>query len=535
MAWRRSPRHVGPMTSSDDGPLTLDDARGVLKRRFGYPDFRGVQADVIAAALAGHDVLALMPTGAGKSVCFQIPAELAEGTTLVVSPLISLMTDQVARLRELGVPAGALHGALERRERDRTLADFGAGALTLLYVAPERFRAPDFQRVLRGVRVARLAVDEAHCIVSWGGSFRPAYRGLGRVRAALGCPCTALTATATPEVRAAIIDALGLVDPVVVASGVDRPNLRWEVAHVRDRREKDRALVRLVPRVADGCSMVYAATRRTTDGLADLLRARGADAVAYHAGVSDRERERIQGRFIAGDAPVIVATSAFGMGIDRPDVRRVIHYDMPAALEDYAQEAGRAGRDGAPARCVLLYAPGDERIQVHLMRLAHPGPRVLRALLRWLRERPAEDRDGGWPVVRVRPVEALGALRRIAGAPQLEAALRILGECGVARPLSTGGSTQTWAVRPAGELAEGPIRRDRAAFARERRGLAAMRRYARDRTCLRARIMAHFGEAPPPGGCGNCDPCDARSGASEAARRRRTGSAWPLFATRLRT
>ena len=535
MAWRRSPRHVGPMTSSDDGPLTLDDARGVLKRRFGYPDFRGVQADVIAAALAGHDVLALMPTGAGKSVCFQIPAELAEGTTLVVSPLISLMTDQVARLRELGVPAGALHGALERRERDRTLADFGAGALTLLYVAPERFRAPDFQRVLRGVRVARLAVDETHCIVSWGGSFRPAYRGLGRVRAALGCPCTALTATATPEVRAAIIDALGLVDPVVVASGVDRPNLRWEVAHVRDRREKDRALVRLVPRVADGCSMVYAATRRTTDGLADLLRARGADAVAYHAGVSDRERERIQGRFIAGDAPVIVATSAFGMGIDRPDVRRVIHYDMPAALEDYAQEAGRAGRDGAPARCVLLYAPGDERIQVHLMRLAHPGPRVLRALLRWLRERPAEDRDGGWPVVRVRPVEALGALRRIAGAPQLEAALRILGECGVARPLSTGGSTQTWAVRPAGELAEGPIRRDRAAFARERRGLAAMRRYARDRTCLRARIMAHFGEAPPPGGCGNCDPCDARSGASEAARRRRTGSAWPLFATRLRT
>jgi ATP-dependent DNA helicase RecQ len=510
---------------------TLDDARGVLLRRFGYPDFRGAQAKVIAAALEGRDVLALMPTGAGKSVCFQIPAELAAGTTLVVSPLISLMVDQVARLRGLGVPAGALHGALTPAERRRTLQAFGTGELTLLYVAPERFRSETFLRVLRRVRVARLAVDEAHCIVSWGGSFRPAYRALGAVRASLGCPCTALTATATPEARDAIVAELGLVEPVVVAGGVDRPNLRWEVVRARDRRAKDRALLGLVPRAAKGCVMVYAATRRTTDSLADLLRSRGVDAVAYHAGVSDRERDRIQTRFIAGQARVIVATSAFGMGIDRPDVRRVVHYDVPGTLEDYAQEAGRAGRDGAPARCVLLYAKGDERTQAHLIRLAHPPPRMLRALLAWLRGRPAFGEEGGWPVVRVRAVEALGSVRRIQGAPQLEAALRLLAEAGVARPAS---EARAWAVCPAGAPSAAALRRDREALARERRGLRRMRRYAVARTCRRARIMAHFGETSVQDVCGNCDVCLGR-----AARRTHRASGFgrlpPLFAARLRT
>jgi ATP-dependent DNA helicase RecQ len=279
--------------------------------------------------------------------------------------------------------------------------------------------------------------------------------------------------------------------------------------------------------------MVYAATRRTTDSLADLLRSRGVDAVAYHAGVSDRERERIQERFIAGQARVIVATSAFGMGIDRPDVRRVVHYDIPATLEDYAQEAGRAGRDGAPARCVLLYAPGDERTQAHLMGLSHPPPRTLRSLLRWLRGRPACGRDGGWPVVRVRPLEALGALRRIRGAPQLEAALRLLTEAGVARPVPAA-APHGWAIRTEGPLAAAPLRRDREALARERRGLLRMRRYARSSTCRRQRILAHFGEAQAGPMCDNCDIC-----LSATTRRRARPAATfrppPLFATRLRS
>ncbi|HUG01444.1 MAG TPA: RecQ family ATP-dependent DNA helicase [Longimicrobiales bacterium] len=535
---------------------TLADARRVLQDWFGYPDFRGEQARVIEAALAGRDVLALMPTGAGKSVCFQIPAELAPGTTLVVSPLISLMSDQVTRLHGLGVPAGALHGALPRADRERTLGAFAAGDLTLLYVAPERFRSPAFLGALKGVRIARLAVDEAHCIVSWGGSFRPAYRALGDVRAGLGCPCTALTATATPAARAEIAERLALVSPVVIASGVDRANLRWEVERLRTRREKDRRLIELVPRVGEGCTLVYAATRRTTDSLADLLRARGVDAVAYHAGVADRERARIQVRFTAGDARVVVATSAFGMGIDRPDVRAVVHYDMPGALEDYVQEAGRAGRDGGPARCVLLYAPGDEKVQRDLLRLAHPSRRILRSVLAILRRRAlgadrgappargvgarapvARHGEGSdrWPAARVRPVEILGAVRALAGPQQLEAALRILAECGLVRaPAGGAGSPEPWAVSPGGSPGGAPLGQDRRALARELANLAAMRAYARSTRCRRARILAHFGETGSPRSCANCDAC-GRAPTLDALARSPAPRTGPLFVDGVRS
>ncbi len=528
---------VGRHPSTMDTAPTLRDARRVLRAWYGYPGFRGIQARVIEAALAGRDVLALMPTGAGKSVCFQIPAELAAGTTLVVSPLISLMSDQVTRLRGLGVPADALHGGVGRVERERTLAAFAAGELTLLYVAPERFHSTAFRRALVGARVARLAVDEAHCIVSWGGSFRPAYRALGEVRASLGCPCTAVTATATPAARAEIVERLGLVDPAVFATGVDRANLRWEVERLANRREKDRRLTGLVPRVAEGCTLVYAATRRTTDSLADLLRSRGVDAVAYHAGVSDRERARIQARFTAGHARVVVATSAFGMGIDRPDVRRVVHYDMPGALEDYVQEAGRAGRDGRPARCILLYAPGDEAVQRHLVRLAHPGPRLLRAVLAFLRRRAGVASPGEtWATVRLHPLEALGAVRGLAGPQQLDAALRILAECGLVRTAAGRRvpAPQSWAVSPQGRPGGEALRLERRAQARDLANLAAMRAYARSGTCRRARILAHFGDSEGPSTCGNCDACGH---AGTSASPERAGLRWlrPLFAIRIRT
>ncbi|MEN8374491.1 MAG: RecQ family ATP-dependent DNA helicase [Gemmatimonadota bacterium] len=491
------------------GTPTLALARRVLSERYGHDDFRGVQGDVVRAALAGRDVLALMPTGAGKSVCFQIPALLAPGTTLVVSPLISLMTDQVDRLRALGVEAAALHGALEHGQRERTLAALAAGALKLLYVAPERFGSRPFARALAAARVARLAVDEAHCIVSWGRSFRPAYRGLGAVRARLGCPCTALTATATPAVRTEIVAELGLIDPATFATGVDRPNLRWEVERLRGRRAKDLRLLNLVRGERAGRVLVYAATRRTTDALADLLRGRGVDAVAYHAGVSDAERARLQRRFLGGDARVVVATSAFGMGIDRPDVRAVVHYDMPGALEDYVQEAGRAGRDGLPSRCVLLYAKGDERVHVQLGRQSHPPPALVRAVLSFLRARAVTGAPPhGASSLRLRPVEVMGAVRGLSGPQQLEAAIRVLREEGLVaagRPDARGGVSLV--VEGAGGLSRRGRARRREALARERESLAAMRAYARARTCRRALILAHFAEPAGRGPCSDCDVC----------------------------
>jgi ATP-dependent DNA helicase RecQ len=339
----------------------LDAARRLLRQHWGYPAFRPHQVRVIGPALAGHSVLAVLPTGAGKSLCFQIPALLGDGLTLVVSPLISLMQDQVGALVQRGVAAAYLNSTLSREQRAAVLAGVRQGTVRLLYGAPERL--PGLVRWLAGggTRVALLAVDEAHCITEWGHEFRPVYRRLGEMRYRLGDPVTvALTGSATPAARRDILAVLRLPQAIQVLASFDRPNLRFEVVRVRDDRERFER-IRCVARDREGSMIVYAPTRRLTELITRALLRMGIRTAPYHAGLPLDLRRRVLEDFLRDRAPVIVATTAFGMGIDKPDVRRVMHWGPARTLEGYYQEAGRAGRDGHAATCTLLWHPGDWR------------------------------------------------------------------------------------------------------------------------------------------------------------------------------
>jgi ATP-dependent DNA helicase RecQ len=339
----------------------LWQARAVLAQRFGYPSFRSAQLRVLAPLLAGRHVLAVLPTGAGKSLCYQIPALLADGLTLVVSPLVSLMQDQVAALRRRGIAAAYLNSTLSRRDQ-RAILDLALGGnVRLLYSSPERLAS--LCRVVRdaGLRVPLLAVDEAHCIVEWGNAFRPVYRRLGEFRFHLREPRTlALTGSATEAARGEILSTLRIRQATVVTASFDRPNLHFAVERVKDDRERYARVVAAVEG-AGGQVVVYAPTRRLTELVTRALRFRGLVAAPYHAGLDTDIRKPILGAFLHDKAPVIVATSAFGMGIDKPDVRLVLHWGPPRTLEAYYQEAGRAGRDGRPAHCRILWRPDDFR------------------------------------------------------------------------------------------------------------------------------------------------------------------------------
>ena len=344
---------------------------GTLQARFGLSAFRPGQLDAARAMLAGRDLVAVMPTGAGKSLCFQLPALLLDGATVVVSPLIALMKDQVDALRGRGIAAAALHSGLPSGERTAVEAALVAGRLSLLYVAPERLGNATFRACLGRARVARLVVDEAHCISQWGHDFRPDYRRLAAVRAELGVPASAFTATATPDVRADIAVQLGLQAPVELVTGFERQNLTLAVESCRGREDKARALERLLREVGPP-GIVYAATRKSVDLWADVLATLGVRTGSYHAGLSDGERSRAQDDFLAGRADVIVATNAFGMGVDKADIRFVAHAELPGSVESYYQEVGRAGRDGLPSRCVLLFSPADVRTQEFFLEGANP-------------------------------------------------------------------------------------------------------------------------------------------------------------------
>jgi ATP-dependent DNA helicase RecQ len=451
---------------------TLDDARAALRRVFGYPDFRGGQPLAIEGVLARRDVLALMPTGGGKSLCYQVPALLLPGLTLVVSPLISLMQDQVDALRRRGVRAGLLNSTLTREESNRTLDEAERGELGLLYVAPERFSSETFRGRLRTLRVALLAVDEAHCISQWGHEFRPAYRRLGPVREMIGCPVIALTATATPEVRRDITEQLRLQDAVEVVGGFDRTNLSWHVYGADRPGQRERLLLALLRRRRDGVAIVYASTRQRVDGVADLLNRRGIDALAYHAGIRGRERQRLQDAFMREEAGVVVATSAFGMGIDKPNVRLVVHWGMPADLESYYQEAGRAGRDGERADCVLLHAWRDRFTHDFLIGQGHPPPEIVLRVLERLHvlERAGTLADFGETAL----ARSLGD---VCNESQAAASLRVLVEAD---------AIERGAARPA----NGWLRRI-ATPGRIRRELAA----EPQATALLAALAARYGDA----------------------------------------
>ena len=338
----------------------MKQARAVLASRFGYDAFRPGQEAVVSALLSGRDVLAVMPTGAGKSVCYQVPAVVMEGMALVVSPLVSLMADQVRAVQEAGIRGAYLNSTLAPGQQAEVLRRAAEGAYDLMYVAPERLADPRFAEFARTARLALIAVDEAHCVSQWGQDFRPSYLSIGQFIAELPVrpPVAALTATATDLVRRDIVRLLGLRDAACTVTGFDRPNLRFAV----ERREPKQKLARLDAFIDERraeSGIVYCAKRATVEEVCDHLRERGIAATRYHAGLTAEERKRNQRAFVNDTAPVMVATNAFGMGIDKSNVSYVVHYNMPGSVEAYYQEAGRAGRDGSPAECLLLWCDGD--------------------------------------------------------------------------------------------------------------------------------------------------------------------------------
>jgi ATP-dependent DNA helicase RecQ len=353
-------------------------AREALRRHFGYPDFRPAQGGVVRSILAGQDTLAVLPTGAGKSVCFQVPAVVLGGLTVVVSPLISLMQDQVAAASARGIPAAALTSGLSEEDEQATWEGIERGGLRLLYLSPERLErtGPELRR--RGVRPALLAIDEAHCIAEWGHDFRPSYRRIGAARYRLGRPpVIALTGSATPAVRGDILRSLGLTGErtAVHLSSFDRANLWFGVVPVRGRERLD-ALLRLL-RGDDRMAIVYAPTRGLTESIARAVSSAGHRAAPYHAGLDRARRAAILDAFLDDRLDLVVATCAFGMGIDKPSVRLVVHWTLPPTPESYYQEAGRAGRDGEFARCVLLYHPRDAELHRRQLEVTFPPGKVV--------------------------------------------------------------------------------------------------------------------------------------------------------------
>ncbi|HEY0839905.1 MAG TPA: RecQ family ATP-dependent DNA helicase [Vulgatibacter sp.] len=496
--------------------FSSSDLAAALDRHFGFPAFRPGQAAVVESVLAGTSTVAVMPTGAGKSLCYQLPALLLPGTALVVSPLVALMKDQVDSLQARGVAATFINSSIDDGEKARRIDAMRQGEFKLVYVAPERFRSAAFLDALRDVSLSLYAVDEAHCISQWGHDFRPDYTRLGQVRWILRPPRTlALTATATPEVRSDIVRVLRLKDPKVSVAGFDRPNLFFEVIKVANEHEK---LSRIVQACGDGGGVVYCATRRDVEKVASMLDDRGIRSLAYHAGMDDDDRRRVQDAFMERDDAVVCATNAFGMGVDKPTIRFVAHFAVPKAIEAYYQEAGRAGRDGEAARAFLLFNHADVYLQERLIEANHPSPRLLQDLWKKL----ATYGGGEHPVTERQLAAAISA-----SPLQVGAALKALERAGqIAR--SPGGIALPEGTSPADDL-----RVDLEAIAaRREHELAMLRRmagYAYHTACRRSYLLGYFGDSPER--CSGCDVCSGptppprveASGEASGPRRRSSG------------
>jgi ATP-dependent DNA helicase RecQ len=463
-----------------------DAAAAVLHDVFGLAAFRPGQAEIVAAAEAGQDLLLVAPTGSGKSIGYWVPGIAAGNLTVVVSPLIALMNDQVARLRSLGVAAAALHSQVDRSVQDAAVAAAATGELRFLYVTPERFAVPGFVAALRGLRIGRLAIDEAHCISSWGHDFRPDYRRLREAAELCGRPpIGAFTATATPQVRADIVSSLGMRQPEVRVTGFVRPELRLAVVRCRGQQQKRAALLDAL-RSLPGRAIVYCGRVRGTEEIAELLRDNGFRAAAYHGDLDADDRHRAHSGFVQGDITVIAATSAFGMGIDLPDIRNVIHLDFPGSIEQYYQEAGRAGRDGEHAVCTLLYSPADRDLQAFFIEQAYPERDAVRDVYR------AVLREGRWDLD--------DWDRRVPGRERhvVRASLDVLRRAGA---LLDGGGVSRLQGAPVDFDAQSVLRDH--AYAR----LHQVMDYARSGTCRHARVADYFGEEGAPRRCTSCDNC----------------------------
>jgi ATP-dependent DNA helicase RecQ len=472
------------------------EVRAEAADRFGVRRFRPGQRELIEAALSGRDALGILPTGAGKSLCFQLPAVLLPGVTVVVSPLIALMQDQTEKLADAEVGAARLDSTRSATETRHELRSVRRGRRDLVYVTPERLADPDHLAQLRGQEVSLFVVDEAHCVSQWGHDFRPSYLGLRDAIRDLGRPpVMALTATSPPKVTDDIVRQLGLRAPRIVSTGIERESLAFDVDTCTTRASKEASLLQAL-RDAGGAAIVYAATIRLVDEVHQLLVDHGVAAERYHGKLKASDREESQRRFMAGEAQVMVATSAFGLGIDKPDIRAVIHWTYPDSVETYYQEAGRAGRDGEPARALLLYRPADRKVVSFYLASGYPKREALRcAWLELSRAAPA-----AVPIARVG--EACGLAARRA---QVVAAL--LDEMKVAE-------------RKAGKLRklrEFPTPEDWEAFlsAYERRHegdrerLQAMVRYAQTALCRVQYLRDWFGEERGER-CGRCDNCRER-------------------------
>ena len=492
---RPVPATADPTPARAPFPVDLGAYRRKLSDVFGYPDFRGGQAAVLRA-LPERDVVAVMPTGTGKSICYVLPA-LEVGRTVVVSPLIALMQDQVESLQAAGVAATFINSHIDREEQNRRYLAFVRGQVPLLYVAPERFRNPRFTVGLRNAGVNLLAVDEAHCISEWGHNFRPDYLQLGAVRERLGFPRTlALTATANPQVRRDIAQRLGIaMASAEVVTSVDRPNLTFAVEAIEAADDRRRWVVEYVRERPGLAGIVYVRTRRGVEEMAEALRNAGVKAEAYHAGLERGRRTLVQRRFMVGEVPVIVATNAFGMGVDKPDVRYVVHLNMPGRIEAYYQEAGRAGRDGDHAECTLLYARADRRFQQGFIEDAHPDATAVRAT--WRRWVALAEGDGHLP-------STVGE----EDPDRFAMTVAALRDSGLLDPVAL----RLTSTDPDAPIDVSGILRHRV---HEEARLREMAEYAETNGCRRGLILRYFGEEPPER-CEACDNCLGRHEQDEA-------------------
>ncbi len=478
-----------------------DPLAEALRTHFGFDSFRPGQADAISSLLQGEHTLVVMPTGSGKSLVYQMAAMLTDGVTLVISPLISLMHDQVRALAKRHIPAACINSTYSLQEQAARLRALADGRLKLVYVAPERLRTPAFREAVSKVKVSLLAVDEAHCISHWGHDFRPDYLNIASARAVMHNPVTAaLTATATAQVRSDISRELGLHNPKEIVTGFNRPNLSFEVRFALNNQAKAQALVEVLSTIEDGSAIVYTGSRRDTEELAGLIcHVTGQPAEFYHAGMDPDARTDVTNRFLSGELPIVTATNAFGMGIDRADVRMVVHFTLPGSLEAYYQEAGRAGRDGQDSQALLIYSPQDTSLHEHFIRSSALERDKLYAVYRML-SKPGS--AAHW--VDNAEISTRTGLAEVA----VRVGLSLLEEARAIVVLAVDGKASQIEI---GEWNEGSIS---AAITKSRQRLQVKRtqlqdvvRYAESSECRRRTILEYFGDASKPVANICCDNC----------------------------